>query len=265
MTEQDVREGLHGAVAGEPPLDFDPDALVTTARREVRRRRALVSASLATAAIAVAAVAVPVALGISRDQGGVAPAERPPATSVEPSRPTPWPPASTRSQVYTAAELHQRGDQMRARLKVRLAEIVPDATEVLVQPFGGEALGDVDDGQNYLNTFAGYTLDGVRFAIGVNVFAPGAHPQGPAELCEPDPDSCAFLGGQRLVVDQSAGQADPTLRLLSVYDFRPDGSVVSVVGYNYDPTGAPLPDDAPPMPVTAEQLAELAVDPAIGL
>jgi hypothetical protein len=289
MTERDVREGLRGAVAGEPPLDFDPDALVAAARQERRRRRALVSASLATVAVAVAAVAVPVVLGMTRDQDGLGPGEHPAASSTAPNTPTPntltpntptpntltpntptpsdSPPASEARREYTAKDLHRRGQQMRVALEERLVVAVPDALDVATQPFGGEAAGAVEDGQDYLNTFMTFTRDGKRYGIGVNVFAPGAHPVDADQLCAADPDGCEWLGGSGYLfaVEENADSANPTLRIVSVYDLRPDGSVVSIVGYNYDPTGAVLPSKETPLPVSAKQLGLLAVDPALGL
>ncbi|HEX2133683.1 MAG TPA: hypothetical protein VHH15_19225, partial [Actinophytocola sp.] len=162
----------------------------------------------------------------------------------------------------------RRGGQMRAHLARTVPTVLADATDVEVQPFAGEAAGDVDDGQGYLTSFAGYTLAGHRFALGVNVYAPGAHPEGPEFVCAPDPDGCQLFGtergGQVLAVDVRTGQGDPPISILAAYHFRRDGSVVSVVGYDYDPAAA-LPSDPPPMPVTAEQLVRLAVDPALGL
>jgi hypothetical protein len=268
MTEQDVRAGLADAVSDEPPLRFDPDALVATARRQVRRR-ALVSVSLATAAVAVAAVALP-AIG-PRD--AVAPAAPPVTTSTTTSpttspTPPPWPPPDAEPRVHTADELYRRGDQMRAFLGDVVPTVLPRATDIEVKPFAGEAAGDVDDGQGYLTSFVHYTLDGNRFALGVNVYAPGAHAEGPGEVCAPDPDGCGTLDtehrGEVLAVDVRTGDGDPPITILAAYHFRRDGSVVSVVGYDYDPAAA-LPSDTPPMPVTAEQLARLAVDPALGL
>lgn len=69
MSEQELREGLRLAVAGEPALAFDPDVLLARAKQEIRRRRALFGAGAATAAVAVAAVAVPTLLGSPRGGG----------------------------------------------------------------------------------------------------------------------------------------------------------------------------------------------------
>ncbi|HEY0449252.1 hypothetical protein [Actinophytocola sp.] len=277
MSEQDVRESLHGAVAAEPPLSLDPDALVHTARREVRRRRALISVGVATTAIAVAAVAVPVALGISHG-GGVQVADRPARASTTSAPDSPssapttapgdivWPPPGIEPRVYPAAQLNQRGEAMRARIRDVFPTVLPKASALAVEAFQGEAAGDVKDGQNYLNTFAAYTLGGKRYAIGINVFTPGAFTRSPADMC-PRPDTCQRFddgkGGMVFAVDESV---DDLTKIVSVYHYRADGSVTSAAGYNYDPTGQEaLPSTQVPMPVTVAQLKTFALDPAIGL
>lgn len=90
MSEQDLREGLREAVAGEPPLEFDPDRLIARARQDVRRRRAMVAATAATLAVASAAVAVPTILGSPR--GGAGPATQPSgsSSSAPPTTCTAW-------------------------------------------------------------------------------------------------------------------------------------------------------------------------------
>jgi len=95
MSEQELREGLRAAVADEPALSFDPDALMVRAQREIKRRRALFGAGTATVAVAVAAVAVPTMLGSPRGGGNPAgsgggwPADGCASGSVPPS-PTVW-------------------------------------------------------------------------------------------------------------------------------------------------------------------------------
>ncbi len=84
MSEQEFREGLRAAVAGEPALSFDPDRLITRARRESARRRSLVAAGVATTAVAVAAVAVPTIIGAPRTIGPAGPGVDDPATPCAP-------------------------------------------------------------------------------------------------------------------------------------------------------------------------------------
>lgn len=59
MSEQEIREGMLLAVWDEPPLDFDPDALMRRAEQKKSRRRALASVGVATALIVVSALSLP--------------------------------------------------------------------------------------------------------------------------------------------------------------------------------------------------------------
>ncbi len=54
-----LQEALHDAVADEPPLRLDLDALTTTGRRRQARRRTMLGASVATVLVAVAATGLP--------------------------------------------------------------------------------------------------------------------------------------------------------------------------------------------------------------
>jgi hypothetical protein len=253
MSEEDVRDGMRVAVADEPPFAFDPELWISTANRQSRRRRALVSVGVATTAIAVAAVAVPVGLGLTGNGEGYS-AGAPPTVSSAP-----------RPDRYTAAELTRRGERMAATLRAEVPLVLPGATDVAVGKFGGEAEGAVSDGQNYLNAFVGYTFGGARYAFAVSVYAPAANAGDRAEICAAAASTCQDLGlrdgGQVLLKDESNGQ----MRILSVYHLRDDGSVVSVAGYNYDPTSEVEVDYRPTIPLTVDQLLQLAVDENLGL
>lgn len=269
MSENDVRDGLREAVAGEPPLDFDPDALVDTARQQVRRR-ALLSVGVATVAVVAAAVVVPLALSGGGEGGGAPVADRPTATSQsDPGTPTTapqaidWPPPGTEPVTYTAAELQGRANEMRSHLQEVLPTLLPDATDIDVGFFGGEAEGAVADDQNYLNAFATFTVDGARYGIAVNVFAPGMNSQSPAELCEGS--TCIQQGaaddGYVVTTAEDLGEA----KIVSAHHFRDSGGSVFVSGYNYDPTSQTAPVYHPSLPVGAELLGQLATDPRFDL
>jgi hypothetical protein len=93
VSEQELREGLLAAVGDEPPMAFDPDALMQRARRDIKRRRALLGAGTATVAVAVAAVAVPAMLGVPRvgntaGGGGPGPGGCPSVAVPEPGDPS---------------------------------------------------------------------------------------------------------------------------------------------------------------------------------
>jgi hypothetical protein len=270
MSEEDVRDGLRDAVAAEPPLVFDPDELMETARRQTKRRRALVSVGVATTVVAVAAVAVPFALGIPRGDDGVAVGSSQPVTTTTTTTTTvaqpediEWPRPGIKPEHYTEAELTQRGKAMRAHLATTFAAVVPEATGVEVQPFGGEAAGSVADGQTYLNAFTRFTVGGVPYAVDVQAIAPGAAPS-PEEQCG-EPGACEVEelpdGSWLLFTDESQGQ----MRIASVIHYRNTGAVVRATGYNYDPTSRTAVDYAPAIPVTIEQLTALAIDPELRL
>jgi hypothetical protein len=256
VSEQDVREGLRVAVADEPPWYLDPDALIATARKAARRKRSLLSAGVATAVIAVAAVAVPVVLAVPP---GPAPVATPPTSST-----APWPP-EVAPKHYTAKQLAGRGVAMRGHVGKVLPSIVPAASAIVVGAFQGEAAGEVRDGQDYLNAFAVFTVDGGRYAVGINVFAPGAFTDGPADLCAPAPSRCTMLSDRLLAFDEPLGEGNTRLKILSVYDFRPDGSVTAAAAYNYDPTTNSKRVVSAELPLTVDQLTKLATDPALGL
>lgn len=268
MTEQDVRDGLRGAVAGEPPLAFDPDVVVATAERQIRRRRALVATAVASTAVVVTAVALP-ALA-RQDSGGFA--DQPPAAAA--GQPTSsstqvediaWPPSDPgqKPKPYTVEGLQQRAEEMRAHLTATLASVLPSATDVVVRPFGGEAEGSINEGQRYLNAFAVFTMNGARLAVSVNVFAPGATTESPAETCAAvDCEVTGTVDGGPVVAktDEHGGAL-----LVSAYHYRPSGALVFVTAYNYDPTAGEPSTYLPDVPVAMDQLVALATDPALGL
>lgn len=254
MSEDDVREGMRVAVAEEPPFAFDPDAWISTAERQLRRRRALVAVGAATTAIAVAAVAVPVGLGLTGDGGDGYTAGAPPTVSSGP--------AATEPHRYTAAELSRRGEQMATVLLSRFPAVVPGASDLTVGEFGGEAEGSVADGQDYLNAFASFTLTGTRYAISVNTYAPDGNQDDP---CADMPTQCKNLGlrdGGRIVLRTEDLEA---AKILTLFHLRDNGSVVSIAGYNYDPASSTPPAYQPAVPLSVDQLVTLAVDKDLGL
>jgi hypothetical protein len=58
VNENQLRERMHAAVAGEPPLGFDPDELTDRAGKRQRQRRAILGATAATLVLAAGAVTV---------------------------------------------------------------------------------------------------------------------------------------------------------------------------------------------------------------
>jgi hypothetical protein len=247
---------LRDAVAEEPPLHFDPDALVATARRQVSRRRSFVAAGLATVAVAVAAVAVPVALGRTQVRAGDQPVVTSTARTPTPT-PTPWPPSGVDPVPYTPDDLRQRGKKMSSYLTDRLPELLPGASQITVGEFGGEATGQFYEGQNSMNAAVTFTVGGARYSIMVTTWAPGA-PQPPTELCAAD---CTWLADDLVEKVEDLGEAE----LTTVYDYRDTGAMVSVTAYNYDMTSTVPPTYLPTTAVSREQQVAIAADPQLGL
>jgi hypothetical protein len=259
MIEQDVRSGLQDAVGDEPPLNFDPDALVATAERQLHRRRALLGVGVATVAVAVAAVALPSALGRAPTQVADSP-----TSTVTPSASVEWPP-NVSPVTYTTDQLRHRGDEMRKRLLTAVPEVLTGASDIEYGQFGGEAEGQYYDGQDTVNTHVSFSIDGKRYSIFVQVWAPGAMTETPTQLCAADGGYCRHEGRQDsgLVVAKSVDLGEETLS--SVYHFRDSGALTSVTAYNYDMASRTMPTYLPAIPVTFDQLTRLATDPELGL
>lgn len=258
MSEEDVRVGLHDAVDGEPPLDFDPDALVASARHQVKRRRALVAAGVATMVVVAAAVAVPVALGRGETQ-----VAQPPASSTTSATTTS--PSPVNPPYYTVNELVRRGKEMSTHLRAVVPKVLPEASDFDYGEFGGEATGDFHDGQMYLNAPVSFTVAGARYSLFVAVFAPGAPSMSRAEVCAASGAYCKRYGerdGGSLVIT-TTDLGDQTIS--TMYHFRASGGVVQIAAYNYDMASQTPPKYAPTIPVTLDQLTALATDPDLGL
>jgi hypothetical protein len=258
MSEEDVREGLRAAVSDEPPLNFDPAVLVTTARQRATRRKALVAVGMATVAIAVAAVAIPAAFN-----GGTTPAaNQPPSTQTSATTaPATWPPSDVAAVDYTADQLRTRGEEMRGHLKVVVPAVLPEASGVEVGEFGGEAAGEFFDGQNYENAPVTFSVGGARYSIFVTAWAPGVTDVSPTTVCE---SRCEPLGERDDgILMAKSENFDAGQKINTVYHFRDNGGIVQIAAYNYDMTG--VQKVLPTIPVTLDQLMRLATDPKLGL
>jgi hypothetical protein len=266
MSEEDVRGGMRDAVAEEPPLDFDPDALVATARQQVRRRRALMGVGVATVAVAVAAVALPVALGrlSSQVDAGQAPTSTTTATTT-PSR-IQWPAKDVTPAQWPTDKLRARGRDMAAHLREIMPTVLPNASDIEVTEFGGEATDEYYDGQTSVNGTVNFTVDGVRYSVLVQVWAPGGANDLVDTVCAEG--SCRKIGeqdgGVLMAVDEDLGGFVAGGKITSVYLLRHDGGAVEAAAYNYELAGGPKVTTAT-IPVSAEQLRRLATDPELGL
>jgi len=262
VSDEDVRGGLLDAVADEPPLRFDPDELVETARKQVRRR-ALVAAGFATVVIAVAAVAVPVALG--RGTTTTPAADRPMTTrSPSPSTLPPtaqWPPTGVEPAYFTEDELRQRGQEMSEHLRSTLPATLPTASDIAYGEFGGEASGQFYEGQTSINAAISFTIDGERYSIVITSWAAGTAGS-PAETCVAN---CHRLDDQAggAAYEQTDDLGEGVIETL--YHYRATGAMVSAAAYNYDMTSQVPPTYLPSIPVTRDQLVAIATDPELEL
>jgi hypothetical protein len=246
VIELDVRGGLLAAVADEPPLRTDPDELVATARRQVRRR-ALVATGLATVLVAVAAVAVPAALD--------------PATAIPAATRQAAPSTGVATTPYSMADLRERAGELRKHLQRVLPEALPAASKVLVGAFGGEAEGDFYAGQTSINAAVTFSVDGARYSIMVTTWVPGTAAS-PARTCGVHCHRLADqAGGAVYLRTDDLGKAV----VETAYHYRDTGSLVSVAAYNYDMTSAVPAVYHPALPVTRAQLVAIATDQELAL
>jgi hypothetical protein len=98
----------------------------------------------------------------------------------------------------------------------------------------------------------------------VQVEAPGDDTTPPAKLCSQESGSHCQIsqqGDQVIVVDPLTMQNGG--KLVTVRDYRPDGSMVFVTGYNYNPVGGNEQATMTDVPFTTAQLTTLAEDPAL--
>ncbi|MFL6122430.1 hypothetical protein [Actinophytocola sp.] len=269
MSEEDVRGGLRDAVAEEPPLDFDPDALVTVARQQVRRRRALMAAGAATVAVAVAAVALPVALGRPPAQVEAGQQSSSAAASTTTATPTPshidWPPPNVQPVHYTPDELRDRGRQMTLHLRKIAPSVLSNATGIDVSEFGGEATGEYYENQTSVNGTLNFTVDGAVYSVVVQVWVPGGADDLLTTACAEK--TCQQIGeqdGGPLVAGvEDLNQFVAGGKISAVYHLRKNGSVVEIAAYNYQLDGTPKTMST--IPVSQKQLTRLAIDPDLGL
>ncbi|MBP2322076.1 hypothetical protein JOF56_002461 [Kibdelosporangium banguiense] len=260
MSEQEFRDGLKLAVADEPPMKFDLDELVDTAERLARRRRALIAVGASTAAVAVTAVMIPVVLGISGGSAELPMAAPPSSAAPFPSSPAktapPTKPPLTRDQLIT------RGTQMQEYLRTQVPVVVPEAKELKIGVFQGEAEGAVADGQKYLGSFATFRL-GAKTAVEIHVQNDQENVDRTCDSCQPRPQQ----DGSLVVIEQvRTPEGNSTqMRIVSAIHFRNDGTLVRITTYNYDPTSGTEPVYQPDVALTVDQITRLATDPALHL
>lgn len=178
-----------------------------------------------------------------------------------------WPPAGIVDPHHSVAELQAFADTMTDRLEQLYPQVVPQAQDLVLTGWGGEAAGSISEGQDYLSNFALYTDARGSTGQALQVNAPGLFTAAPREVCQGTVSCTAdVLPDDSLVLHTLTVVGDPAAprKLRSATHFRPDGGVVTATAYNYDPAngGALLrPDTA----LDGAQLAVLATDPQLHL
>ncbi|MBB5922615.1 hypothetical protein FHR81_003672 [Actinoalloteichus hoggarensis] len=289
MNEDELREGLRAAVAGEPPMRLDPDRMAAKAEIHTRRRRSMVGAAVGTLAV-FGAVAIAPALtgqGGGETMSAAASSSAPPPSNPEEAErlldltdmeklallpdgfvlgepELAWPPEGTSAPYYSRGELYERTQDLRPILDDRFAQVMPDASVVHTQLFGTAGLGDIDDGADSVSTsifFNDELGDGGAF---VQVMSAGPDPM--VTECGRKDLAC----GHRLLSDGSvliASVYDPRRgtkpSAIQLNHLRQDGEVVQFSAFDYNPTGTGEQVAREEPGLSWDQLITLATDESI--
>lgn len=245
MSEEELRARLRAAVAGEPPLRFDADALIRRAQAVRKRRRALTAVAVATAALTATVLSLPGALSAARGPTGVDALDQVLTTTATSAAPAPAPAPVSAVPVGRLADY----------LAARFGQVVPGALKVHAE-FTDTRREQV----------SGYVTGFVRFVDRDGTGGVAVQLSAPPFLVTRD-DFCAGVrcdaprrqpDGSYLEFATSSSSGHDRVSY-SVAHFRTDGSVAQVSAYNYDPAGGK--EVRPTVPLTTDQLVALATDP----
>jgi hypothetical protein len=180
-----------------------------------------------------------------------------------------WPPAGVEPPGHSADMLRKFAAAMSEHLDTAFPEAVPQASNLRWIDWGGELAGIIDDGQDYLTTWAVYEDKIGRTGTAFQIEAPGHFTVSPREFCEINEAKCTaeFLDDGSLLLNTLVEVAgNRTYHIGSALHYRIDGSVVWISAYDYDPIwdGNEGPD-RDEIALTTAQLSVLATDPALHL
>jgi len=235
-------------------------------------------AGLAGALVMAAGLAVVVAPGASADarefrvptgigpsgvvygEGAASPADVP---DIE------WPPAGVVPPGHSAETLREFAFVMGEHLDTAFPAVVPQATTLSWIPWGGEFEGVIEDGQDYLTTWAVYDDKIGSTGTAFQIEAPGHFTATPREYCEANAAKCEaeFLDDGSLLLNATIEvEGNRTYHIGTALHYRTDGTVVWISAYDYDPIwdGSEGPD-RDEIALSFEQLSALATDPALHL
>lgn len=248
MSEQEIREGMLLAVWDEPPLDFDPDALIRRVEQKKSRRRALVGVGVATAVIAVASFALPGLL--PRDRDSQLGSETPASSSAPPSE--------------SAEKKAQRiGERLAEALGVRMTnfkEVYSDFRPISIfsspqnTPSGQRKAADEPDLHGYVHLTDSIGPTALRVTGGKLPYE--------LDLCSGAVycNTSTRSDGSTVTEAEYAEGAQEVTRSVSVRKFK-SGYVAQIQSFNYNPaSGSGLRQT---VPVRVGVLTELVTDSSI--
>lgn len=181
-----------------------------------------------------------------------------------------WPPAGVTPPQHSAEALREFAAAMDKHLDSAFPAAVPQATNVSWRPWSGEWEGIIEDGQDYLTTWAVFEDEIGSTGVNLQVEAPGHFPSSPRQFCEWNEAKCEaeFLEDGSLLLN-SLVEYERNKRLYhigSALHYRTDGTVVWFSAYDYDPIwdGDEGPD-RDEVALTFDQLNALATAPELHL
>jgi hypothetical protein len=248
VSEQEIREGMLLAVWDEPPLDFDPDALIRRVEQKKSRRRALVGVGVATAVIAVASFALPGLL--PRDRDSQLGSEAQMSSSAPPSR-------------SGEVDVQRIGDALSAKLALRMPSLKEVYAEVRPGQFHYGTNGPISTTRKssdpalsgYIHLTDGIGPTALRVMAGKNGFSV-SNICSSASYCQemPQKDGSVVIEAEFLEGGSDIARAEVVRRFQS-------GHVVQISSHNYNPaSGSGLRQT---VPVRVGVLTELITDPSI--
>lgn len=181
-----------------------------------------------------------------------------------------WPPDGVKPPGHSRDALIKYADAMGEHLDTAFPAAVPQAANLSWIDWGGEMPGVIEDGQDYLTTWAVYEDKIGSTGTMFQIEAPGHFTTSPKEFCEINAAKCdaeLLPDGSLLLNAVSTIEGDTReYHIGSALHYRTDGTVVWVSAYDYDPIwdGSEGPD-RDEIALTFEQLAALATDPALHL
>ncbi|MFD1048373.1 hypothetical protein ACFQ1S_23970 [Kibdelosporangium lantanae] len=159
------------------------------------------------------------------------------------------------AESFYAKDIRDQDDHT-AYLREQFPKVVPNATDVDVRPFGGEAEGDFFPDQRYVTGTVEYTVNGQRTAIILQINMDPVQPNDDCTACQVVPQK----DGSRITIVPMGKSGEPNgMDIITAQHDRTDRSVVTVTTYGYDPTGKGGTGARPQL--TVDQVAKLAADP----